>query len=313
MIVIEGKELTIIIVVVFLIIRGLINLFTPRTVKEKRKQAKEEKKRAKEAQRLAKEEEWKRLLEERKRAEEERQKRLEEERKLAEEKRRRELAEKKRLERWENLFTIVSKYPKALTKSIDWNEQNLREYCQFIADNKYADWQILSSPRLENITSANVAYYPAYNKDGSLSKTKKPTVYIPPILYFFEYCIFDEILYFRINKSLVNSIKRNPIAYQMYQFLMPQTAPADSTPDKVDFAKQERAKMTKTMRVKILDRDHYKCCMCGRGAADGVKLEVDHKIPIAKGGTTTEENLWTLCFDCNRGKSDKVLENVAEA
>lgn len=59
-----------------------------------------------------------------------------------------------------------------------------------------------------------------------------------------------------------------------------------------------------TLRYRILRRDGYRCQMCGRDASDGVKLEVDHKIPRSRGGTDTEVNLWTLCFDCNRGKRD---------
>jgi 5-methylcytosine-specific restriction endonuclease McrA len=36
-------------------------------------------------------------------------------------------------------------------------------------------------------------------------------------------------------------------------------------------------------------------------------LEIDHRIPRAKGGSDDPSNLWTLCFDCNRGKSDSDL------
>ena len=65
---------------------------------------------------------------------------------------------------------------------------------------------------------------------------------------------------------------------------------------------RERQKMTLRLRHDILKRDHYRCQICGRSAQDGVTLEVDHKKPIAKGGKTEPDNLWTLCRDCNRGK-----------
>lgn len=62
-----------------------------------------------------------------------------------------------------------------------------------------------------------------------------------------------------------------------------------------------------TLRFTILKRDGYACCICGRTPQDGIKLEVDHRIPRAKGGTNEPANLWTLCFDCNRGKGVRDL------
>ena len=60
------------------------------------------------------------------------------------------------------------------------------------------------------------------------------------------------------------------------------------------------------IRFQVLNRDSFKCCMCGRSPANtpGLELHIDHIIPWAKGGETTIENLQTLCSDCNLGKSD---------
>ena len=46
--------------------------------------------------------------------------------------------------------------------------------------------------------------------------------------------------------------------------------------------------------------------LCGASANDGVKLEVDHIVPVSKGGKSTMDNLQTLCERCNRGKRDKL-------
>lgn len=60
-------------------------------------------------------------------------------------------------------------------------------------------------------------------------------------------------------------------------------------------------------RYGILLRDGFKCSVCGRTAADdGVRLHVDHQQPVSKGGRDDDENLWTLCSDCNLGKSDRL-------
>ena len=58
----------------------------------------------------------------------------------------------------------------------------------------------------------------------------------------------------------------------------------------------ERGKVTNKMRFAIYSRDGYRCKMCGRKRDD---LEIDHIIPIAKGGKTTMNNLQTLCHRCN--------------
>lgn len=67
----------------------------------------------------------------------------------------------------------------------------------------------------------------------------------------------------------------------------------------------ERNKMTSSLRYSILERDGFKCVLCGRTAEDGVKLHVDHIKPISKGGLTEPDNLQTLCNECNLGKSNR--------
>jgi len=69
------------------------------------------------------------------------------------------------------------------------------------------------------------------------------------------------------------------------------------------YQKPKRKAISKKLRLLILERDGYRCRLCGRTAKE-TKLEVDHIKPIAKGGTDSLNNLWTLCIDCNRGKSD---------
>ncbi len=71
---------------------------------------------------------------------------------------------------------------------------------------------------------------------------------------------------------------------------------------------QARARMLRDiisprLRWKVLQRDNFTCTRCGR-TSPYVRLEVDHKIPLAKGGTNDEKNLQTLCYQCNRGKGD---------
>ena len=70
----------------------------------------------------------------------------------------------------------------------------------------------------------------------------------------------------------------------------------------------QRALMTSSLRERIKKRDNYTCQNCGLSINDEkhLLLEIDHIIPISKGGLSVEENLQTLCWKCNRTKGSKI-------
>lgn len=70
----------------------------------------------------------------------------------------------------------------------------------------------------------------------------------------------------------------------------------------------QRALMTSRLRQYILQRDNYTCQHCGLSIYQepNLLLEIDHIIPISKGGLTTENNLRVLCWKCNRAKGSKM-------
>lgn len=74
----------------------------------------------------------------------------------------------------------------------------------------------------------------------------------------------------------------------------------------------QRALMTSSLREKIKERDNNTCQKCGISTRDekNLLLEIDHIIPLSKGGITSEENLQTLCWRCNRSKGAKIEEQV---
>lgn len=74
-------------------------------------------------------------------------------------------------------------------------------------------------------------------------------------------------------------------------------------------AASQRALMTPRLRTYIKERDNYTCKQCGNSIANeaNLLLEIDHIIPIAKGGLTEESNLQTLCWKCNRTKGSKII------
>lgn len=72
--------------------------------------------------------------------------------------------------------------------------------------------------------------------------------------------------------------------------------------------KIQRSLMTPELRQQILRRDNWTCQRCGNSIykEPNLLLEVDHIIPISKGGKTEPSNLQTLCWKCNRSKSDNI-------
>lgn len=69
---------------------------------------------------------------------------------------------------------------------------------------------------------------------------------------------------------------------------------------------KDPAKVDNALRYAVLTRDGCRCVLCGSTVDDGTRLEVDHIHPASKGGVAHIDNLRTLCFECNRGKSDTV-------
>ena len=81
--------------------------------------------------------------------------------------------------------------------------------------------------------------------------------------------------------------------------------------EKIKFNKSvagQRALMTSKLRQRIKERDGFTCKNCGASVQKepNLLLEIDHIIPVSKGGLTTEDNLQTLCWRCNRSKGAKI-------
>ncbi len=80
--------------------------------------------------------------------------------------------------------------------------------------------------------------------------------------------------------------------------------------EKVKFkqsAAGQRALMTASFRTHIKTRDNFTCKYCSASISEepNLLLEIDHIKPLSKGGLSVESNLQTLCWKCNRSKSNK--------
>jgi len=87
---------------------------------------------------------------------------------------------------------------------------------------------------------------------------------------------------------------------------------SETLAEKIRWAKSaagQRSLMTARLRNFIKERDHHTCQQCGISTftAPYLLLEVDHIMPVSKGGLSVPENLQTLCWRCNRSKGAKVV------
>lgn len=59
------------------------------------------------------------------------------------------------------------------------------------------------------------------------------------------------------------------------------------------------------VRMRVMKRDRFRCTYCGVPGTDA-EMEVDHIIPVSKGGSNHMSNLTTACRACNSKKSDRL-------
>jgi 5-methylcytosine-specific restriction endonuclease McrA len=78
-----------------------------------------------------------------------------------------------------------------------------------------------------------------------------------------------------------------------------------------------RARISRALKIEeidrrvIIERDKSTCYLCGKRVEKKV-LQIDHVLPLAKGGPHTYDNLRVACALCNCRKSDLTLEEFSE-
>lgn len=85
---------------------------------------------------------------------------------------------------------------------------------------------------------------------------------------------------------------------------------------------RRRARMRTTQAESIdpfdvFDRDKWRCHLCGvktvkalRGTAEPLAPELEHIIPLSKGGTHTWGNVACSCRKCNHAKGDEIIGQI---
>ena len=67
--------------------------------------------------------------------------------------------------------------------------------------------------------------------------------------------------------------------------------------------KVRRTAIPEIVKLIVYERDQGRCVRCNSNQ----NIQFDHIIPVAKGGSNTEENIQILCQKCNLEKSDKIM------
>lgn len=144
---------------------------------------------------------------------------------------------------------------------------------------------------------SSIEYYVQILKAWPHKTLKKRGIcHIPPLSEKFKF--FDDVKVSKPQKNELISICNQKIT----EWLKKR---ADDVADPSGWGRLRAELLTKTPR----------CELCGAKptAQNGIELDIDHIIPVSKGGKDHPENLQVLCHRCNRGKGNKMLMSVAEA
>lgn len=69
--------------------------------------------------------------------------------------------------------------------------------------------------------------------------------------------------------------------------------------------RRSRNRPSRAMVAEVVERDGDACAYCGEAPE---RLEMDHIVPVSRGGETVAENLTPACGGCNRSKADKLVD-----
>lgn len=75
---------------------------------------------------------------------------------------------------------------------------------------------------------------------------------------------------------------------------------------RIKVSQKPRNPIPRSLRHEVFKRDKYKCKECG-ATKEETSLEIDHILPVSRGGTDELDNLQTLCKECNRAKEHRIL------
>jgi len=71
---------------------------------------------------------------------------------------------------------------------------------------------------------------------------------------------------------------------------------------------RDRSPRARQQRQRVLERDGYRCQLCGRQLHGGRDTHIDHIVPLSKGGsgvTWDDSNVRATCKQCNEQRGNR--------
>jgi HNH endonuclease/Homing endonuclease associated repeat len=117
-------------------------------------------------------------------------------------------------------------------------------------------------------------------------------------------CALEKFIEYTETKDITSKAKVEVVVKNLN---LQQTVPTAKVKSKKASTKRNNRTANLRQRYNVLKRDNFICVLCGVSPANnsGCELQIDRIIPWSHGGETVEENLRTLCSQCNLGRSNK--------
>lgn len=94
------------------------------------------------------------------------------------------------------------------------------------------------------------------------------------------------------------------------QHIVARTAKAHKSGRIPHAQRPKRVALKKKQWARVLAKSRGDCVYCGfgKGYSADIVIEIDHFVPLSRGGTNAMSNLVAACADCNAEKSDMLIE-----
>lgn len=122
----------------------------------------------------------------------------------------------------------------------------------------------------------------------------------------------EEASSFTLSIDAEEIIKKAPAKTKGYSIIpMDESSGEDNEAAESSGSTGKRKKLTPSMRKVVYAKDHGRCYICGK-VVDPDSFEVEHKVPVAKGGTNDLNNLYVACHICNTMKNSMIFEDFMQ-